>query len=496
MSRKDAEIAKKEKKDRKQYSSILRLIGLNMKITNLKRTGVIALILLAGNLVGIAQVAARTAIDERNVRAEMGFLAGDALQGRGSGTLFERIAAEYIGSQFMQFGLEPAGEKGSDGKPTFVQTVTISRKTFAENPSIKFGAATLTHGGEMLVLRTNTDTATGVLQKLEAGGKPNPGSAVLMRAKEGDDQRAAMQGAMALASAGAAIVFVEETPQWRGNWAAMASRMPSYTASQAKPAVMIVVSKAAAAEIANAAEGTKFDFGGKLAPSKDQFTWNAMGKIIGSDPKLASEVILLTSHLDHLGVRENAPGDDKIFNGADDDASGSVAVLELARVLAAGKRPKRTVYFVCFGSEEAGGFGARYFVENMPFPKEKLVANLEFEMIGRPDAKVKPEELWLTGYERSNLGPELAKRGAKLVQDPHPEENFFQRSDNIQLARAGVIAHTVSSFGLHTDYHRSSDEVKTIDFLHMTRAINSMIAPIQWLVNSNFVPAWVEGKRP
>lgn len=467
-----------------------------MKITNLKRTGVIALILLAGNLVGIAQVAARTAIDERNVRAEMGFLAGDALQGRGSGTLFERIAAEYIGSQFMQFGLEPAGEKGSDGKPTFVQTVTISRKTFAENPSIKFGAATLTHGGEMLVLRTNTDTATGVLQKLEAGGKPNPGSAVLMRAKEGDDQRAAMQGAMALASAGAAIVFVEETPQWRGNWAAMASRMPSYTASQAKPAVMIVVSKAAAAEIANAAEGTKFDFGGKLAPSKDQFTWNAMGKIIGSDPKLASEVILLTSHLDHLGVRENAPGDDKIFNGADDDASGSVAVLELARVLAAGKRPKRTVYFVCFGSEEAGGFGARYFVENMPFPKEKLVANLEFEMIGRPDSKVKPEELWLTGYERSNLGPELAKRGAKLVQDPHPEENFFQRSDNIQLARAGVIAHTVSSFGLHTDYHRSSDEVKTIDFLHMTRAINSMIAPIQWLVNSNFVPAWVEGKRP
>ena len=78
--------------------------------------------------------------------------------------------------------------------------------------------------------------------------------------------------------------------------------------------------------------------------------------------------------------------------------------------------------------------GRRYFVENMPFPKEKLVANLEFEMIGRPDAKVKPEELWLTGYERSNLGPELARRGAKLVQDPHPEENFFQRSDNIQLA--------------------------------------------------------------
>ncbi|MEO6656066.1 MAG: M20/M25/M40 family metallo-hydrolase [Pyrinomonadaceae bacterium] len=221
-----------------------------------------------------------------------------------------------------------------------------------------------------------------------------------------------------------------------------------------------------------------------------------MGKITGTDKSLGSEIILLTSHLDHLGVRENNPGEDKIFNGADDDASGSIAVLELARVLGSGKRPKRTVYFVCFGSEEAGGYGATYFVKNLPFPKEKLVANLEFEMIGRPDAKVKPEELWLTGYERSNLGPELAKRGAKLVQDPHPEQNFFQRSDNIQLARAGIIAHTVSSFGLHTDYHNASDEIKTIDFSHMTRSINSMIKPIVWLVNSSFRPLWNEGKKP
>src|SRR6185503_13931555 len=225
-------------------------------------------------------------------------------------------------------------------------------------------------------------------------------------------------------------------------------------------------------------------------------TWNAIGKLTGSDPTLGSQVILLSSHLDHLGVRPNASTDDKIFNGADDDASGSVAVLELARVIASGAKPKRTVYFVCFGSEEAGGFGANYFVNNLPFPKEKLVANLEFEMIGRPDTAVKPEELWLTGFERSNLGPELARRGAKLVLDPHPDQNFFQRSDNYTLARQGIIAHTVSSFGLHTDYHKVSDEVRTIDFVHMTRSINSMVVPIRWLVNSNFVPAWVEGRRP
>ena len=328
--------------------------------THLKRSPFIAVIILTASLFSFAQSSGKSIIDEKNVRAEMGFLASDAMQGRGSGTIFERVAAEYIGSQFMQFGLEPAGEIGVDGKPTYVQTVPFkSRRTGAE-------------------------------------GK----------------------------------------------------------------------------------------------------TWNAMGKITGTDKALASEVILLTSHLDHLGVRDTAPGDDKIFNGADDDASGSVAVLELARVIGSGKRPKRTVYFVCFGSEEAGGYGATYFVNNMPFQKDKLVANLEFEMIGRPDTKVKADELWLTGYERSNLGPELAKRGAKLVQDPHPEENFFQRSDNIQLARAGIIAHTVSSFGLHTDYHQASDEIKTIDFTHMTQSINSMVKPVEWLINSDFKPTWNEGKKP
>nr|MBA3335151.1 M20/M25/M40 family metallo-hydrolase [Acidobacteriota bacterium] len=208
------------------------------------------------------------------------------------------------------------------------------------------------------------------------------------------------------------------------------------------------------------------------------------------------EAILLSAHMDHLGVRENAPGSDKIFNGADDDASGCVAVLELARVLAQEPRRKRTVYFAFFGSEEAGGYGSQYFINTLPFPKDKLIANLQFEMIGRPDAKVAAEELWLTGFERSNLGAELAKQGAKLVADPHPDQNFFQRSDNYTLARQGIVAHTVSSFGLHTDYHQASDEIKTIDFSHMTRAINSMVKPVQWLVNSNFKPVWFEGKKP
>jgi hypothetical protein len=451
-----------------------------------------AFLIISFGLSIAAQTAKSSVVLERNVRAGMVFLAGDAMQGRGSGTAFERIAAEYVGSQFMQFGLEPAGDNGWDGKPSFIQNIRIARRTFSAPPTLKIGDRVLTHGGEMVVWRTNAAAAGGPLDH----GMPDAGSVYLMRPREGEDQRAMMQRAATLSGSGVSVVLLEETPQWRGNWAAMGSRMPAFIESNAKPAVMIVVSKAAADEIAAMSDGIQVEFGGQLAPPNDQFTWNAIGKITGTDAKLSSEVVVLSAHLDHLGLRENTPGDDKIFNGADDDASGTVAVIELARVLAAGKKPKRTVYFVAYGSEEAGGHGSRHFVENLPFPKEKLIANLQFEMIGRPDPKVKADELWLTGYERSDLGPELAKRGAKLVQDPHPEQNFFQRSDNFTLARQGIVAHTVSSFGLHTDYHRVTDEVRTIDLGHMTRSINSMIPPINWLTNSDFRPAWNDGMKP
>ncbi len=129
-------------------------------------------------------------------------------------------------------------------------------------------------------------------------------------------------------------------------------------------------------------------------------------------------------------------------------------------------------------------------------PLNSIVANLEFEMIGRPDPAVPAGTLWLTGFERSTLGPELAKHGAHLVQDPHPKEQFFQRSDNIALARQGIIAHTVSSFGLHKDYHQPSDELETIDFTHIDNAITSMIGPIRWLTNTNWKPQWNPGGKP
>jgi Zn-dependent M28 family amino/carboxypeptidase len=233
----------------------------------------------------------------------------------------------------------------------------------------------------------------------------------------------------------------------------------------------------------------------RIPGPEERYTYNAVGKLTGGDAARRGEVVLLTAHLDHLGVRPDRPGDN-IYNGADDDASGCTAVLELARALGALPRPKRTVYFVCFGSEEAGGFGARYFVDHPPVPLDSIVANLEFEMIGRPDPAVAPHTLWLTGYERTDLGPDLAKHGARLVADPHPEQRFFQRSDNITLARRGVVAQTVSSFGLHPQYHHPDDDLAHLVIAHMADAIGSMVAPVAWLVNADYRPQWLPGKKP
>ena len=256
-----------------------------------------------------------------------------------------------------------------------------------------------------------------------------------------------------------------------------------------------MLSDDAVAQLTKLPDGTALHFRAPMEDAETVPTWNVVGVIRGSDPALQKAAVLFSAHLDHLGVGTAVNGD-SIYNGADDDASGVTAVLELARVLGWGRKPRRTVLFALFGSEELGGLGSQYFREHPPVPLSEMAANLEFEMIGRPDAAVGSDQLWLSGWERSNLGPVLAAHGAKLVGDPHPGENFFMRSDNYELALKGVVAQTISSYGLHTDYHRPSDDFAHLDFKHMDEAIGSLLGPVEWLVNSSFVPQWKAGGRP
>jgi hypothetical protein len=417
----------------------------------------------------------------------MEFLASDAMNGRGSGTRDEWIAVTYVAAQLRQMGLEPMGD--NDG---YVQPIEIERPELAAAPVLTLGDARYTHGKEITVASMNAPSMSGTIAALKAEEAASTGTAVVVPE---------MTRELAPRIAKAALVLAKENGcgAFRGRPGALprvSPRTVGAPAASARPSCVALNAEAfAAAE--RMAPGTKVSLEGAVKTIEKTNTWNAVGRLPGQGPR-ANEVILLSAHIDHVGTgRGPAPaGGDTIYNGADDDASGSIAVLALARALAAGPRPARTLVFAWFGSEESGGTGSRYFADRPVVPLDRIVANLQFEMIGRPDPKVPPHTLWLTGFERSTLGPELAKRGAKLVQDPHPEQNFFERSDNIQFARRGVIAHTVSSFGLHKEYHQPSDEIGAIDFGHMTDAIRSMVEPVRWLANADFVPAWLPGKKP
>jgi len=222
---------------------------------------------------------------------------------------------------------------------------------------------------------------------------------------------------------------------------------------------------------------------------------NVVGMIKGSDPVMASEYVLVDAHYDHLGVGRAVNGD-SIYNGADDDASGTVAVLEIARQFAQGPAPKRTVVFMATTGEERGLLGTRWYIAHPVIPLERMAANLEIEMIGRPDSLAGgPGRAWLTGYERSTMGDALAAAGIPIVPDRRLDQQFFQRSDNIAFAQAGIPAHTLSSFNLHTDYHRPSDDVSKVDFDHMAAVINAA-AKAARLLSDGPKPAWKPGGRP
>ena len=223
---------------------------------------------------------------------------------------------------------------------------------------------------------------------------------------------------------------------------------------------------------------------------------NLIGIVHGSDPTVADEVVVVGAHFDHVGVGRPVDGD-SIYNGADDDASGVVAVLEAARDLASGTPPRRTVVFALFTGEEVGGLGSRWYLDHPAVPLAQTVAQLQVEMIGRPDSLAGgPGMLWATGYDRSTVGEIFSSSGVPVVADPYPDENFFFRSDNVRFAYEGIPAHTLSSFNLHSDYHRPSDEVENVDLDHMVLAVETIIMAVRALADAPAPPAWNEGGRP
>lgn len=438
--------------------------------------------LCAGAALAAPPALAQSTITERSVAAHEAFLASDALQGRGSATRDEAIAAAYVASQFQSYGLMPA--PGMDG---YLQKAVVIRETLS-------APATLTVSGTAIaaptLLLSSGKVSSGTLAvAAEADPAKLPAAdVVLVSARDADP----MTIYRAIAGKPIKLLIVRENDGSRKLLGMLGGkpRLPTYLEDmppRERPSLVSLPDAAVDALAAKAGAPVTLN----VATTKERATTtNAIGYLRGLDPKAGT--LLLTAHLDHLGLRP----DGTIMPGANDDASGTTAVLELARALAAGRQPRRSILLVCYGSEEIGGYGSTYFGEHPPVPLDQIAANIEFEMIGSQDPKLPKNTLMMTGFKRSNLGKALKAHGALVTSDPYPEQNFFQRSDNYSLALKGVVAHTVSGWAVVPTYHQPTDTAANLNIPFMTSAIRSLVAPMRWLANSNFVPAWTANGRP
>lgn len=218
---------------------------------------------------------------------------------------------------------------------------------------------------------------------------------------------------------------------------------------------------------------------------------NVVGMIEG---ERKNEIVLFSAHHDHLGIK-NAIEGDSIANGANDDASGVTAVIELARHFKSLGNPERTLLFTTFTAEESGGYGSQYFSKQLN--PDEIVAMFNIEMIGKP-AVSGPNTAWITGYDRSTFGELLSKSAEgtiyKFYPDPYPQQNLFYRSDNATLARLGVPAHSISTtpIDVDKDYHQVSDEFDTINISHLTNTINAIAKAARGIVSGMDTPTRVD----
>jgi hypothetical protein len=441
-----------------------------------------------------------------DLEAHVRFLASDELRGRMTGSPESVRAAHYLAAVLERAGLEPAGDEG-----TFLQAVPFQRERFLALPELQLSGS----GGE----RSARYGADFIVRQ---GGAPGVARVLLIRTEEDLPAEASADIALCFPEArrSRARIWLEKAghPLGAGFGLIMTPARRDGEATKEVPApgrlhlaednpggavAWIELGSELSGELASGALGAvSFDLHYELeaVPS-----YNVIGRLRGrvdaEDAALASQSLVVSAHYDHIGTRTPREGDaegaDLIFNGADDDASGVACVLELAEAMAHGPAPAREVLFLLATAEEMGIVGTSYYLDHPATPLEQTICNLNFEMVGRPDAKAGgPGKLWFSGGERTNLLAAFQAAGLAIVQDPYPEQRFFERSDNIVFVRRGIVGQTFSTYDLHEDYHQVSDEAETLDFAHMEGCARAGLAAVRLLAEGEVNPEWLPGGQP
>ena len=218
-----------------------------------------------------------------------------------------------------------------------------------------------------------------------------------------------------------------------------------------------------------------------------------IGVLEGKSKK--NEYVVVSGHYDHLGIRKKKGQKDSIYNGADDDASGTTAMMALAEYFAKKNNNERTIVFIAFTGEEMGLIGSTHFGKDVD--ASKFVAGINIEMIGK-ESSFGPKTAWLTGFERSDFGTIIQKNlegsGYKLFPDPFIKFNLFFRSDNASLARLGIPSHTFSTGPIDVDvhYHKASDEAETLNVSNITETIRAIAIGTESIINGKDTPTRIQ----
>jgi len=406
----------------------------------------------------------RPEIDQASVTRILTTLSSDEMEGRRAFTPAATKAAEFINGEFAAIGLDHF-----DGLKDYLedfpvygvavdsQEVTLNGRAVPDDRVALFVSGPLHWTGDSAVRVLTVgpdDNPMEILGPVIMGGEGStlvlldPAHAQLFQGL----RRYAARGSQTLqpgAGASTAVILTDE------------SRALAYTV-----------------DVASTVSET-----GRLA--------NVVGVIPG---RRASELVLFTAHYDHIGIVRPVDGD-SIANGANDDASGTTAVIALARYFKALGHPERTLVFVAFAAEEIGGYGSRYFASQVN--ADSIVAMFNIEMIGKQAAEG-PHRAWITGFDKSDFGSILAGAVPDSVftfyADPYPDQGLFERSDNAVFARLGVPAHSISStpIDVDQDYHHVTDEIGTLDLDHVTNTIRAIARAAEPIVSGEATPTRID----
>lgn len=392
----------------------------------------------------------------------IGTLAADSLQGRAAGTAGSAKAARFLAAEFGRLGLQPLpGATGFEQTFAAYRSRTLSARATVGGVAVPAQNIIVIPGQDAL----HWSDATPDLQTVIVSPITN--------ARQVFGQYLEPHQNTVL------LVDTSQTAAFRR----LAGFMHHYE-MRARPlqgsTVLIL------APTPN--PGTPFQLDATAATGPVPLT-NVVGLLPGREPARATEYVVFSGHYDHLGVLPAVAGD-SIANGADDDASGTTAVVALAESFARTRRNARPLLFVAFTAEEIGGFGSRYFSEHLD--PAQVVAMFNLEMIGKV-AEAGPGNAYVTGYDKSDFGALLNQalgRRARFVPDPYPDQQLFYRSDNATLARQGVPAHTISTSRMPADklYHSVGDEVATLDLRNMTAVITHVARSAQGIVSGHQTP--------